>query len=164
MRLKRQQHQLGVRLARRGLLSWRQSRHLLLVDDFPIPSGFTIDGKVIDGLAQVAKASVRRAVVSIDPVLRFDFLAFFTMLAEMVDGWIFKARRVVVLCHLRCLSQESIRIIRDCVACLEMPSSSPQNLSCQLKGSEQLQICPLRVGANGIDFDEGPEVDDDSLS
>ena len=39
------------------------------------------------------------------------FLTFLTLLAEMVDGWIFKARRVVVLCHPRLPSPEPNGII-----------------------------------------------------
>src|ERR1035437_1265532 len=62
-------------------------------------------------LARVARSPVGGNVVGVDSTLWFDLLAFFTLLAVVIHGWIFKVRRVVVLCHPRFLSPRPNRIV-----------------------------------------------------
>jgi hypothetical protein len=66
---------------------------------------------MIDRSAHFAKSTVRRKVVGIDSALRLDFLALFTLLAVVVHGRIFKARRVAVLGHHYFLSPTSFRTL-----------------------------------------------------
>jgi hypothetical protein len=66
---------------------------------------------MIHWLARVARSPVGRNVVSVDSTPWLDPLALFTLLAVVVDGRIFKVRRVVVLCHPRVLSPKPDRIV-----------------------------------------------------
>lgn len=71
---------------------------------------------MIDRSAHFAKSPVGRKVVSIDSALRLDFLALFTLVAEVVHGRIFKARRVVVLGHPASFHQRQVGYYFDRVA------------------------------------------------
>jgi len=75
------------------------------------PTSLKGDDIMNDRSAHLARSPVRRKVVGIDSGLRLDLLALLTLLAVVVHGRIFKARRVVVLGHPRFLSPKSIRIL-----------------------------------------------------
>jgi hypothetical protein len=66
---------------------------------------------MIDGSTHFARSPIRRKVVGIDSALRLDFLSVFTLMAVVVDSGIFKARRIVVLCHHHFPSPTSILIL-----------------------------------------------------
>ena len=69
------------------------------------------DDVMNDRSAHFARSPVRRKVVGIDSDLRLDLLALLTLLAVVVHGRIFKARRVVVLGHPSFLSPNLTRIL-----------------------------------------------------
>jgi len=66
---------------------------------------------LIDRSADFTWSPVARKVVGIDSAIRLNFLTLFALLAVVVNGRIFKVRRVVVLGHPCFLSPMSIRML-----------------------------------------------------